>query len=148
MDAISPVVTDDTVSPAVGDTAAIPTVPKDWALEIMLDVLLGEDDENKETSFSLTVLSNGTIVSGLAISGEAWLDLNNNALRQGLGLDPEDATGGDEKPEPLSNANARRYFHMKDVIISQGGVPFEFSHWRGTLADVSGWTLGQVGPKK
>ncbi len=37
---------------------------------------------------------------------------------------------------------ARRYIHMRDVVILTGPKVLKVSSWRGTLADVTGWSPG------
>ena len=117
---------------------------KDSAIEIPMDAILGENDENSEASFSLTVMSNGAIISGTVISRWAWTDLLQEALYRGLGLDPTTVPKEERVAEPRKAGVARRYFHMKDVSVYQGGIPLSFDHWRGTLADVTGWSLGRL----
>lgn len=43
---------------------------------------------------------------------------------------------------------ARGFLHMKDVQIGTGTVTTQVPLWRGSLADITGWSLGSWNPKQ
>jgi len=39
---------------------------------------------------------------------------------------------------------ARRFLHMKDVSFGNGTATTTLEFWRGSLADITGWSLGSA----
>ncbi len=132
---------------------------KDWYLDLALDVYFSMDDDNPEGVIGLTITSNGFLVSGLAISRRAWIDATVEQHKQ-VGSDVswmeeyfnefhEDTVAeGKRRREAGLPHQARQFFHMKDVRIGTADDYVEVPLWRGSLADVTGWTFGSWNPKQ
>lgn len=129
-------------------------IEKDWVLGTLIDMLVGPDDSHRG-SLSLTIQSNGATVTGMLISGEEYFESMKDILSSSGNSEWADATGkvwerlredGREWTRKREEANlpqqARRFIHMRDVRILSGSMYLDTSLWRGTLADVTGWSLG------
>lgn len=134
--------------------------PKDGYLDTILDFTHGLNDESLVGHVGLTVITGGALVSGLAISRAAWIAGMVDAYAQASpdtaphiekiynrrhGSVLSMAAGRDAADLPTL---ARLALHMKDVQISIGGVTTNVSLWRGSLADVTGWSFGSWNRKQ
>ncbi|MGF6821168.1 hypothetical protein M2317_000054 [Microbacterium sp. ZKA21] len=125
--------------------------PKDWMLEALARIYGGADGKS---SLGLTIQSNGATISGMMITTEAFLTIlgaqfktaGTDALEPLLKRWAEDMAEFDATNEKLAeqgkNVPARQYIHMRDVRVFSGSATIELAIWRGTLADVTGWSLG------
>ena len=134
---------------------------KDWFLDTVLNFVHGFNDETPGGFVGLTVTSNGVLVSGLAISLAEWITVMVELYKQ-AGADEtadhvrtlftqahngvlDQAKARDEADLP---SLARGFLHMKDVRIGVGNVTTQVPLWRGSLADITGWSLGSWNPKQ
>lgn len=135
------------------------TRPKDWMLQSALEYLLGRLEEHEENSFSATFVVGGQVVSGLVIGRRAWMTEQEKALsRDGAAAEQlgvfmrtlfDDVIGRWEESTLRRDAAdlprpATSFFHMKQATIGQGPGAVTFPLWRGTLADVTGWSFGKT----
>lgn len=130
---------------------------KDWALDGLLDLVFGINDEGgEEGSISLTLLVDGTIVSGTVVTGAAWhkgvtariRPLANNladafetiwtAARDGLMKHTEDRESRGLSSPP------RSFIHFKDATIFSPLRQVKVQYFRVPLKDVSGWDVGSM----
>ncbi|NJC23627.1 hypothetical protein BJ994_002703 [Arthrobacter pigmenti] len=107
--------------------------PRDFQLETLLDFAFGVDDEMKEGMISLTVHSQGTVISGTAIHPDAWADemvenmapIGDGGLSMGFKKVYENVAENREEMRARRTGKyrpwpARRYLHMKEVLINPG----------------------------
>lgn len=134
--------------------------PKDFLLESLLDFYVGGDDTSAEGAIGITVLSGGLTVSGIAISRRAWIDAMKATFAKSMTSDYSDAIGTvyDMTAERLEDVYKRRdaadlpthkrtHLHMRDVRIIMGvDDHVTMPLWRGTLDDVTGWSMGSWNP--
>jgi hypothetical protein len=133
--------------------------PRDWMLQSALEYLLGRLEEHEENSFSATFVVGGQVVSGLVIGRRAWMAEQEKALSQDGGaaeqlgifmrtLFDEVIGRADESTRRRDEADLPRpattFFHMKRAKVGQGAGAVTFPLWRGTLADVTGWSFGKT----
>ncbi|MGA1813688.1 hypothetical protein VH571_15005 [Frondihabitans sp. 4ASC-45] len=134
--------------------------PKDYEFNALLNFYFGFDDEYPDGSIGLTVASNGVVVSGAAISRTAWSAALVDQVRQGGG----DATaphvekiyneiqaikteGAQKRRDQDLPERARRFLHMKNARLIAGGETINVPLWRGSLSDISGWSMGTATPQ-
>jgi hypothetical protein len=132
-------------------------VAKDWALELFMNMVLGANDDG-DGHVTLTVQSNGATISGTLIGASAFIDKFTRSIEQpgarefaeGYGAAFEELSA--ETSEILAERArqklpqpARRYLHMRDVSIFAGSQILHAPCWRGSIADVTGWSLGVYG---
>lgn len=140
----------------VDPATAEEVTPKDWMLENIVDIFSGEDD-NSRNALSITLQTNGATVSGVLISVGEYLermgkefeaspvpDLKVLAEAWWRAMESLTTTAKNRREAGFPPIR-RRYIHMKDVRIFSGPSALDFSLWRGTLADVTGWSVGLVG---
>lgn len=125
----------------------------DFYLDALLRMTFG-DRNNNSNSIGMTFMIDGTIVSGIAISGTEWarrmaerLLPASSSMSEGfseLTKDMEkrstalmDTRIAEERPLP-----AFRFVHLRDVRVSTGVMTQEIPLWRGQIAKMSGWTIG------
>lgn len=135
--------------------------PKDWYLDVLLDMTIGRKDDQAEGLIGLTVTSNGAIVSGVAISRTEWLATvldqyeqnitagnSSGGLREVFEFGHKDSLELADRREKLEiPALARGFLHMKNARIVTGTNYLPVGLWRGALADITGWSLGWIDPK-
>ncbi|TFD23542.1 hypothetical protein [Cryobacterium lyxosi] len=128
--------------------------PKDSALDSLMDFVVGSNDEGGGV-IGIALSLNGSFVSGTLIGEQNWrkgtVDIfrNNDAEPMAQGL--ENVLGNEaERLHEFSESRrsaellglTRRFIHLKDARVYAPGVQFNSGYWRGSLADVSGWSLG------
>jgi hypothetical protein len=131
---------------------------KDYLLESLLDFFVGFDDEGSG-AIGITVQSNGATVSGIAISRRAWIDAMKVTMDASMTGGYNEALGTvfDKTAEHITGIYKRRdeadlptrkrgFIHMRNVRILGGAESVELPLWRGTLEDVTGWSMGSWNP--
>lgn len=136
--------------------------PKDSYLQTILSFYTGMNDQG-EGAIGLTLQLNGSIVSGIAISRKAWIDGTVESLTTAAGSEMGEAVGSVfnlindkhiERQEARDKADLpvrhREFVHMKDVRVTVGGANdyYGLPLWRGSLDDVTGWSLGSWNPPR
>ncbi|MET9124056.1 hypothetical protein [Streptomyces sp. NPDC004528] len=133
----------------------------DHYLSLLLTMV---DSGESVTSMSITLGTSSGFISGDLVSRETWKSLwtetvltRANAGAGTMGLFPDtvdhlldqakrDAGAGDAGGQAGAAAEAPRFVHLKDVtLFAPGARPIGLPFWRGSLASVSGWTLGKLG---
>lgn len=124
---------------------------RDMVFDILLSSFVGEADSSDE--LQLTVVLDGVLVSGIAISANEW----RKRLKEQLSSAPKIAEAYDgfvgEVIEKAAKANRKReeedrptpamkFIHMRDARIGEGIGAAKAPLWRGNLRQLSGWTLG------
>ncbi|MDQ7876572.1 hypothetical protein Q9R08_01140 [Microbacterium sp. QXD-8] len=130
---------------------------KDGYLDLLLSMYVGFADEGSG-AIGMTLQSNGAVISGIVISRAEWIERVVDSLT---------ASGGGQTAENLGEwygkmqdnfleewnrrdaadllGRARRFIHMRDVRVLNG-ADVNLPTWRGSLADVTGWSLGSWNP--
>jgi hypothetical protein len=114
--------------------------PPDWALDLLIEALSG-DDESGTRSTIVTLSFAGTLVTGRLVSLVVWT----RGIKLFL-LPMQDVIETTkrrvEKELPLP---ARKFIHLQDVRIGYGASATSMKFWRGRLSEVSGWATGSHG---
>lgn len=134
---------------------------KDWFLDTVLTFVHGFNDEHPSGIVGLTVTSNGVVVSGLAISRAEWIagvvgqyneagaDETAKYIDQVFQKAHNAVIGqAKERDEADLPSRARGFLHMKDVRLGAGDTYTQVPLWRGSLADITGWSLGSWNPEQ
>lgn len=153
--------TDETVVP--WDEASDPdgytraeVMPNDWYLDTLLDFFVGDNDDNDEGAIGITVTTAGAVVSGIAISRKAYIERSVELLRRSDTRDDlveaVETVWNLGATQTIDEANrrrktdlpprARRFIHLRDARVWAPEGRMNVPLWRGTLADVTGWSLG------
>jgi hypothetical protein len=132
------------------------------------------DSEHPEAGLGVTLMFPFGVIAGKIISGEQWTrevgelykaaDGEDSAVGGYLHMLAADASTekgewkkvdevAEQLPREYRNAvlNARAqltFVHLRDarVLIGGHGIPKNGMHWRGRISEVSGFTLGVLGP--
>jgi hypothetical protein len=125
--------------------------PKDFMLKVFLDFVVGHREE-AGGSAPVTVTLGGQTVSGTAIARGEWIDGVASQYEHGGGsgylrktfemVNEKIVEAQDRRAAADLPGRARHFIHMRDVQIGNGGVVTERAYWRGSLDDVTGWSLG------
>lgn len=126
----------------------------DPVLDSFLQLMFGANSDAAEGSFSLTISTDGTVVSGLAVSKSVWLEALVEQLRSG-GLTAADRFGEvmDQWDETQKAINAERdrldlwnapheFVHFKGASVAQGQSVDVYPLWRAEARSIDGWALG------
>lgn len=131
-------------------------LPKDLYLDVLMDFTLGYNNDSQEGSFGITLVVQGQAVSGLAISHDAWTrefvqqvgganEVLGNAMEtlfttlQAHAFEEESQGDPADKPRPV-----RRFIHLRDATVFSGGTRLNVGLIRVSLANVAGWSLGNL----
>lgn len=140
----------------MGDTASEPRYPKDLYLDILMDFVLGSNNDSEDGSFGITLSLQGQAISGLAISHDAWTRHFVDQLREassGLGdamstlFDNFNARNREVAARAESSEQlrpSRRFIHLRDATVFTGTTRLNVGLTRVALDDVSGWSLGSL----
>ena len=132
--------------------------PKDVFLDSLLDFIVGFDEEH-DGSMGMVVISNGAVVSGLVISRRAFIDANTEMLASNSDGDfaPSVKKVWDFSASLVAEIRDRRdaaklptrphtFLHMKNARIHTGSSHVDVPFWRGTMQDITGWSMGSHNP--
>ncbi|WP_284985470.1 hypothetical protein [Arthrobacter sp. fls2-241-R2A-172] len=128
---------------------------QDFVFDVILKGNVGIANDS-DGEISLTVVIDGQVISGIAISAKAWREGMDAYIRPGfpkladsvgtflteLFADLEETRN--ERVEADVPAAAVRYLHLRDAYILSGGASHHAPLWRGDLRKLSGWSLGSV----
>jgi hypothetical protein len=132
------------------------TTEVDWHLQLLV-----EDANDFGLELPITLFVPGAVVAGVLTSGKVYFELFADRFAAGwpaegrAELRASMAAYGDVYPrlEPGEKSPRKRpaqYIHLRDahVVTAQGNLPstVEGMLWRGRLAAVSGYSLGQLAP--
>ncbi|MEU8927331.1 hypothetical protein AB0D10_41505 [Kitasatospora sp. NPDC048545] len=108
-----------------------------------------EDPDVAAEDITVTLLLAGALVTGTVVSTETWERLHlgqlrdqdydlRRVVREALAHLDDAAEKGRRRREP-----DRRFLHLRDVTYRSGRTTHTLPMWRGPVAAVSGWTLGE-----
>lgn len=136
--------------------------PKDIYLQTILGFYTGSNDQG-EGAIGMTLQLNGSIVSGIAISRKTWMDATIKSLTTAAGTEMGEAVSSvfdlindkyierhDKRDQADLPLRRREFVHMKDVRVTVCGAndSYGLPLWRGSLDDVTGWSLGSWNPPR
>jgi hypothetical protein len=132
--------------------------------------LLAHLDRHPTTEVTITLTVNGTVISGVLVSPQAFAKRTAEDLRNSLGghergeaFDPlfdHIAESADDRAaafmaafeaddrEAAASIELPEYIHLKDarVLAGPGLLPGNGMWWRGRVDSVDGWAPGQLAP--
>lgn len=133
-------------------------VPVDWALDLLLSTVFGDDPDTAGNSFGITVTFAGSVVSGLAIHSAEWerlwtqeVESSAPAVGQALhfaltttrALTSRVRSRREEENRPNT---AVKHLHLAEAVVFTGGQPLRVGLWRGRLDMVAGWSPTRTTP--
>ncbi|MFF2549100.1 hypothetical protein ACFVUY_41965 [Kitasatospora sp. NPDC058063] len=111
---------------------------------------VGVEHQDVAEDVVVTLAVDGTLVTGTVIPAGAWEDLYfrqvadadyygmRKVLREVIGHLDQAVEDGRRR-----RADDPRFLHLKDVTVRSGRSARRLPAWRGPLAAVSGWSLGE-----
>jgi hypothetical protein len=113
-----------------------------------------------DIEIGVTLHVNGVVVTGKLVSGTTYWASSADYLRENTTGDPglveamaksmeRVARDYDEtRGEDTESDTMAQFVHMRDArsVTPKGGIPRDGTFWRGRLASVDGFTLGELGP--
>ena len=123
----------------------------DHRLALLLTPLFAADDATVE----LTVVVDGTVISGSVVSEQAWTQRQNDQIRVGSpavahALAAVESQREEEEPEAAENAEGHRgqrqdrYLHFLAPVLLSGGVHVRLPATRVDLRKVAAWSIGRI----
>ncbi|MGX1159323.1 hypothetical protein FBY31_2307 [Arthrobacter sp. SLBN-100] len=124
----------------------------DHRLMLLLAPLFRMGDDS---TIELTVVVDGTIISGSVVSENAWKQRQNDQIRIGSpaiadALAAVESKSEEPKPEAAEKAEANlpqgpdRYIHFLAPALLSGGVHVRMPATRVDLRKVAAWSIGRI----
>jgi len=111
----------------------------DPRLDLLLVPLFGPSRQDPDGTIELTVIVDGTIISGSVVSEEAWSRRQKAQVSTSCDYItdvPDGAHGAQE--------NHVRFIHFLEPVVISGGNPIRLNATRVDLRNVSGWSIGRL----
>ncbi|WP_461172794.1 hypothetical protein M1D93_17755 [Arthrobacter sp. Z1-9] len=124
----------------------------DHRLALLVTRLFADDDATIE----LTVVVDGTVISGSVVSEQAWVQRQNDQIRVGSPAIAEalaslEPTMDEQKLTAAQEATAKplvkkqnRYIHFLAPVLLSGGVHVRMPATRVDLRKVAAWSIGRI----
>jgi hypothetical protein len=121
----------------------------DSQLNILLDLVFGEDDSNQAGRLGLTVVSQGTVITGTLVSQEVWKEalagLFDEANPDSAEYLRKEAAGFQKFRQELSEEPGelpaqRSYIHFENASVWSGHASIKMNTVRVALRHVSAWS--------
>ncbi|MGF9650505.1 hypothetical protein AAIH32_21305 [Pseudarthrobacter oxydans] len=109
----------------------------DHRLALLLTRLFAADDATIE----LTVVVDGTVISGSVVSEQAWVQRQNDQIRIGS---PALADAFEVLEPTVGSTRQDRYIHFLEPVLLSGGVHVRMPATRVDLRKVAAWSIGRV----
>ncbi|MDR6912930.1 hypothetical protein J2W54_004943 [Rhodococcus fascians] len=130
----------------------IPPPEQDFMLAGLVELI----NRSTGTELGVTLHVRGTVLSGLMISGESYLDKQKvvlteagegpAALAQYFDIFSSVYSQNQEDDKPFLSPPLPAYVHLRSAsVIENGTTQVTFPLWRGRLSEVSGWSIGNLG---
>lgn len=115
----------------------------DPRLALVLASVFGTGDD---ATMELTVVVDGAVLSGSAVSEQAWTQRQNDQVRIGswavAGILDSWESGADEAGFPMDGEP--RYIHFLGPVLLSGGVRVPLQATRVDVRRVAAWSIGRV----
>ncbi|SDD97063.1 hypothetical protein [Streptomyces prasinopilosus] len=102
-------------------------------------------ETDQDSQMSLTVVIPGAVITGRLAPEALWRERVAEVLRDSARLGhfalPFAESGRDEKPPHPTHL----HFHVARILQGSYGIPDTGGMYRVALADVSAWTVGDIG---
>ncbi|WP_457974532.1 hypothetical protein [Arthrobacter sp. D1-17] len=121
--------------------AAQPWHGIDPRLSMLLAPILGPDREDPHGTIELTVIVDGTIISGSVASEEAWSRRQNAQVITAGEYLPAVPDGVQENGV---RENQIRFIHFLEPVVISGGNPIHLNATRVDLRNVAAWSIGRL----
>ncbi|MFP3462315.1 hypothetical protein R5O87_15825 [Arthrobacter globiformis] len=108
----------------------------DPRLDGLLATIFGPGRQDPDGTMELTLIVDGTIVSGSAVSEEAW------SRRQKAQISTSDGFPA-ELPH-VTEEDQVRFIHFLEPVVVSGGNPIRLNATRVDLRHVSAWSIGRL----
>lgn len=108
------------------------------------------------TTVELTVVVDGTVISGSVVSGHAWAQRQNDQIRIGSpaiaaafeslepAMDQLEGQSAEEAGASRRPKDQDRYIHFLEPVLLSGGVRVRMPATRVDLRKVSAWSIGRI----
>jgi hypothetical protein len=118
----------------------------DWLLQTIIHTA-----NETGAEIGVTLILGGTVVSGLATSGQRYFEEFGKFFANSAVFTPEQRKAmedtyrefGDKRYTGLP-ASELHYVHLRDVLIVRGNEPLKLPLFRVRLANVDGFTVGSL----
>lgn len=134
----------------MSDVSNVASDAPDQLLRMLLQVFA-----TNERGIEMTLMADGVLVSGFAISPNSYANLFAHRLGQGvLRLNEEDKEDLRleavllQMTESVSKAGASSFLHLRDATIRTARGDILSDLWKIRLSTVSAWNLGRLGPER
>jgi hypothetical protein len=108
----------------------------DPRLDVLLAPLFGPARHDQDGTIELTVIVDGTIISGSVVSEEAWSRRQNEQIST-----LSEHVAAVLEPAPGDHV---RYIHFLEPTVLSGGNPIRLNATRVDLRSVSAWSVGRL----
>ncbi|MDQ0867900.1 hypothetical protein QFZ70_000373 [Arthrobacter sp. V1I9] len=120
-----------------------------------LALLLAPIGTDPDATMELTVVVDGTVISGSVVSEQAWARRQHDQVRPGSpamadALESLQSTADEQRVKAAeTDANRRlkaqdRYIHFLEPLVISGGAQIRLQATRVDLRGVSAWSIGRV----
>lgn len=127
----------------------------DSQLSDLLDIVFGEDDENPEGGTAVTVVAQGTVISGQLISAAKYredqaasIETDSPELAASLRARSKAWEGNRDNRRVLKDNDSipalRADLHFGEATVYSAAGRIQLDNVRVDLKDVSAWALGEV----
>ncbi|WP_395404348.1 hypothetical protein ACHMXB_08230 [Arthrobacter sp. UC242_113] len=116
----------------------------DPRLNAVLARVVGPDSLDQDGTIELTVMVDGTIISGSVVSEEAW----SRRQKAQVSASGEYGADGAEDAQDARNNPLRkdqvRFIHFLEPVVVSGGNPIRLNATRVDLRNVAAWSIGRL----
>jgi hypothetical protein len=113
----------------------------DPRLSTLLSPIVGPDRQDPHGTIELTVIVDGTIISGSVASEEAWSRRQNAQVNTASDHLPAVTGGVGENGVPEIQV---RFIHFLEPVVISGGNPIHLNATRVDLRKVAAWSIGRL----